>query len=177
MGNSPSSGTFGCSRTPVQKMSNDPSDKINDAMNIDGACNIDMGGMSKYIPDNGEYSVASKGSGCEYQGGSYDLCPKSALWGYRGRYKRDSYKADKTQCCLKNQTTIGSVTCDPSYRSNTNNNCVALLKNYCSDNSTFNSSSDCKDFCANQVAAGKSTCDDIYKNYCKSSYGASDSKC
>ena len=174
---SSSSGTFGCSRTPIHKMSNNASDTIGSVKNIDGACNIDMSGMSKYIPDNGEYSVADKGSGCEYQGGSYDLCPGSALWGYRGRYKRDSYKADNTQCCLKNQTVIGNLTCDPKYRSNTGDDCVALLANYCSDNSTFSSSDDCKSFCQNQVSAGKSTCDTIYDNYCKSSYGASDPKC
>lgn len=166
---------MGCNRRgPVQAVV-DPEDKIGDIKTIQGACASYGSGrdyMEKYIPQNGEYEWAGEGSQCHYCSLSQpesidcsfgcdgiDCC---SIVGGSGTYKRVSYKADPTQCCLTGQPMIDNYTCDPIYRDSKSSACSNSMITYCSSSDNVFTKDICNTWCANN----STQCDNVKSKFC-----------
>jgi hypothetical protein len=181
---------MGCSpsRANPEKAQNNPNDAINQVITINPGCGLAgtaENSLGKYIPDNGEYIWAGENGSCHYcsldAGVEAAKCDSGcadisccAIIGARGSYKRTKYLADPLTCCLQEKATIGNLTCDPKYRSNTKSDCRSYLTEYCENTTNFPEPI-CQSFCNNELDAKRSTCDNAINKYCESN--PTDVKC
>jgi hypothetical protein len=141
-------------------MFNDIHDEVGANKRIINGCGTEEE-LSKYIPQNGEYS---------YVDGEEDhdnCCGKE-----RGYYKRDGYLADADDCCKNLNPIIDGQTCDPEFRGPFAEKCKETLTKYCSADpegdahkNTIFTKPVCKLWCAKNTD-NKATCDLKKKTLC-----------
>lgn len=153
-----------CSKIDVVPATVNPDDQIGVQTSIVGGCapaGSGISSLSAYIPQNGEYEWAGEGNSCYYC--SFDS-PNSidcstgcanisccAIVGTEGTYKRKSYNADPTQCCIQGVSMIDNTTCDPKYRNPKSTSCYDALKQFCTQGDKIFTEGVCQTWCANNL--------------------------
>lgn len=133
--------------TNPQRRQNNPEDPIGVAIPISDAC-VFQGAAGPtqaagLIPNNGEYAWAGGSGGCavcstcapRQMESSNGTCDDSGHCGWAGtvpHYKRVSYSAPMSDCCLNSTSTIGDKTCDPKFRGGpSTQGCNTFYQEYC----------------------------------------------
>jgi hypothetical protein len=168
------------SATNPQQRVNNPADAIGAAIQMSDAC-IPYGGAGNsaaqaLLPSNGEYGLTSMQGTCNY---SLTAMPKlfdsptgcccggcaSAGGGYPF-YQRNSYSANKTQCCMSGSTTVGGLTCDPSYNTMAASTaCNDVFTETCTGALLSTDDPNCTTWCENNPAE----CDTLIQDFCTGS--------
>lgn len=152
----------GCSSTiPSNNMPANPNDAIGADLIIgNGGCSKNVQrDLARLIPNNGEYTFIGQGNKCN--------C------GYQGKYTRQSYGGDPTNCCVNNGTMDGNLTCDPKYRSGLSADCQSYMLNYCSQASRAFNDPACKIWCTSNPLA----CQSSKQSVCNTDEFKTDKEC